>query len=231
MLHGSLVNETTEYRKAREELLEAEIALRDQRERVAALRRQLPLETPVADYMFHASPADLSTDRPSAETRLSDLFLDPSKPLIVYQFMFGGAQTRPCPCCSMWIDGFNGIGRHLNQRLNFAIVAESEIQELREWARHRDWRNLRMVSSAGSTFKKDFGFADEDGRQSPGVSVFSRSEDGSVKHFYSACAQMKENEFRGIDLITPFWNLLDLTPDGRGDWMPKLEYDRAKAQA
>jgi len=41
---------------------------------------------------------------------------------------------------------------------------------------------------------------------------------------------MKPGELRGIDLMTPFWNILDLTPDGRGEWMPKLEYDRAQAQ-
>jgi predicted dithiol-disulfide oxidoreductase (DUF899 family) len=29
---------------------------------------------------------------------------------------------------------------------------------------------------------------------------------------------------RGIDLMSPVWNLLDLTPQGRGDWYAKLEY-------
>jgi predicted dithiol-disulfide oxidoreductase (DUF899 family) len=223
MLHGSLPNESEQYRKAREELLEAEIELRDQGERVAALRRRLPLGTAVTDYIFQASPTD--------EVRLSELFLDPSKPLAVYQFMFGGAQKRPCPMCTLWIDGFNGIGRHLNQRLNFAIVADAGIDELGQWARQRNWNDLRLVSSAGSNFKRDLGFADDAGGQYPGLSVFARSADNSVKHFYSASAIMKPNEFRGIDLMTPFWNILDLTPEGRGQWMPKLEYGRARAQS
>ena len=47
--------------------------------------------------------------------------------------------------------------------------------------------------------------------------------DGSVKHFYS-CSAEDTNLTRGIDLLTPFWNILDLTPAGRGDWRPKLEY-------
>jgi predicted dithiol-disulfide oxidoreductase (DUF899 family) len=38
-----LPDESEEYRQGREELLTAEIALKDQIERVAALRRQLPL--------------------------------------------------------------------------------------------------------------------------------------------------------------------------------------------
>jgi len=230
MLHGSLANESEPYRKAREELLEAEIELRNQRERVAALRRRLPLDTPVADYVFHANPADRSSDGPSTEVSLSQLFSDPSKPLVVYQYMFGGAQKRPCNMCTLWVDGFNEIGRHLNQRLNFAVIAETGIEELRLWARQRNWSDLRLVSSAGSSFKKDLGFAGDAGGQSAGLSVFARSADNSVKHFYSAWAMMKPNEFRGIDLMTPFWNILDLTPGGRGEWMPKLEYDRTQAQ-
>jgi predicted dithiol-disulfide oxidoreductase (DUF899 family) len=229
MLHGSLANESEQYRKAREELLEAEIELRNQRERVAALRRRLPLDTAVTDYAFRANPAEPASDGPSTDVRLSELFLDPSKPLAVYQYMFGGAQKRPCSSCTLWIDGLNGIGRHLNQRLNFAIVAEAGIDELRQWARQRNWNDLRLVSSAGSSFKRELGFADDAGRQYPGLSVFVRAAD-HVKHFYSSSAIMKPDEFRGIDLMTPFWNILDLTPEGRGEWMPKLEYDRAQAQ-
>ena len=51
--------ETKEHRKARDELLEAEIALRDQRERVAALRRQLPTNPVDTDYTFREGPVDL----------------------------------------------------------------------------------------------------------------------------------------------------------------------------
>ncbi len=29
---------------------------------------------------------------------------------------------------------------------------------------------------------------------------------------------------RGIDLLTPVYNLLDLTPEGRGDWYAQLTY-------
>lgn len=224
MRYGPIGNESEKYTKAREELLEAEIALRDQREKVAALRRKLPDDTQVEDYAFHTAPAELDKDGPFPMIRLSGLFDDPAKPLVVYQYMFGGAQKKPCNMCTLWIDGFNGIGRHLRQSVNFAIVAEVEIAELHKWARHRGWRDLRMVSSAGSTFKTDLQFQDAKGNQMPGISVFRRSPDGG-KHFYSGSAIMKQNEFRGLDLLTPLWNILDLTPEGRGQFMPKLEYD------
>jgi predicted dithiol-disulfide oxidoreductase (DUF899 family) len=49
--------EKDEYRKLRDELLEAEIALKDQRECVGALRRQLPMGPAVAtDYVFREGP-------------------------------------------------------------------------------------------------------------------------------------------------------------------------------
>ena len=44
--------ETEEYRARRDELLEAEMALRGQIERVAELRRGLPLGGAAADYVF-----------------------------------------------------------------------------------------------------------------------------------------------------------------------------------
>ena len=53
MEHLSYPNESTEYRKARNELLDEEMALRAQIEAVAAKRRALPLGGEVAqDYVF-----------------------------------------------------------------------------------------------------------------------------------------------------------------------------------
>jgi predicted dithiol-disulfide oxidoreductase (DUF899 family) len=231
MRFGPLANESENYRKIREELFEAEVALRDQRERVAALRRKLPLDTNVKDYVFQEGPADLDQDGPVTEVRLSELFAKPDEALVVYQYMFGGTQTKPCTMCTLWVDGFNGIGHHLQQRLNFAIVAQAGIGELRKWARSRGWNKLRLISSAGTDFKTDFHFSDAAGAQWPGVSAFSRSADGSVKHFYSNSALMEDaNRTRGIDLLTPFWNILDLTPEGRKEWMPKLQYEMVNVQ-
>ncbi len=225
MIPGRLETESSGYRKLRDELLAAEIALKDQRERVATLRRQLPLDTGMEDYEFHDGPADLTQDGPFRMVRLSELFCDPAKPLVVYQYMYGGAQKRPCPSCTMWVDGFSGIAHHLRQTMNFAIIAQAGIHELRDWGRERNWHALRLVSSEGSGFKTFLNFQDAEGKQRPGLSVFKRSQDGSVKHFYSACAQMTEDvKVRGIDLMSPVWHLLDLTPEGRGQWDPKLKY-------
>ena len=47
-----LPNESPEYRKIRDELLLAEIALKDQVGRVADLRRRLPTDTSIEDSVF-----------------------------------------------------------------------------------------------------------------------------------------------------------------------------------
>jgi len=224
MKYGEIANASGRYRKARAELLEAEIALRDQRERVAGLRRGLPLDTVVEDYLFREGPGDIGKDGPARDVPLSGLFEDPAKPLIVYQLMYGGAQKKPCPMCTMWIDGFNGIARHLLQQVNFAVAARAPIGELRHLARGRGWTNLRFISSSESSFKSDLRFEDVEGHQFPGLSVFTLGDDGSPRHFTSACAIMKEGEYRGLDLYTPVWSLLDLLPRGRGDWMPSVDY-------
>ena len=98
MRYGPIANESEKYRKAREELLEAEIALRDQREKVAALRRKLPDDMQVEDYAFHTAPAELDKDGPFPMIRLSGLFDDPAKPLVVYQYMFAALRRSHATC-------------------------------------------------------------------------------------------------------------------------------------
>ena len=54
---------------------------------------------------------------------------------------------------------------------------------------------------------------------------------GTLRHFYSGhpwlASDIKE---RGIDELNPIWNVLDLTPQGRGKWYAWLEYG-TKVQA
>src|ERR1700738_4690024 len=82
-------NESAEYRRARNTLLEAEIALRSQIEATAQLRRRLPLGGEVPeDYVFQEG----EDARP---VRLSELF---------------------CPNCTSILDALDGQAQHVNQR-------------------------------------------------------------------------------------------------------------------
>ncbi|MGW0732130.1 DUF899 family protein [Streptomyces sp. NPDC002851] len=226
MRQTNLTGESAEYVSAREELRQAELELMRHRERVAELRRTLPLGPVVDDYTFEEGPADLEAgDAPTRTVRLSELFTRPGRDLIVYHFMYGKTQTEPCPMCTMWIDGFNGVARHVAQNVDLAIVAAAELPALRAHARNRGWTNLRLLSAGSSTFKYDLGSEDAEGNQDSTVSVFTRDDDGSVRHFYSVHPRMSDDfDERGIDLLTPVWHLLDLTRRGRDNWYATLDY-------
>ena len=222
----NLTNESAEYLAKREELRLAEIESIKLRERVAELRRQLPEGATIQDYSFEEGPAQLdSGDTPIRKVRLSELFTAPDRSLVIYHLMYGKKQTDPCPMCTLWIDGFNGIAHHLAQKIDFAIVAAADPSPLRAHARKRDWNKLRLLSSGDSTFKYDLGSEDREGNQDSTISVFTRDADGSLRHTYSAHPRMAaEIKERGIDLLTPVYNVLDLTPQGRGDWYASLDY-------
>ncbi|MFF1900952.1 DUF899 family protein [Streptomyces sp. NPDC058206] len=222
----NLVGESAEHVSAREELRLAEIELMRHRERVADLRRRLPLGPVVDDYAFEEGPADLHADDAPVQTvRLSELFTQPGRDLVVYHFMYGKQQTQPCPMCTMWIDGFNGIAHHVAQNVDFAIVAAADLPTLRAHARDRHWENLRLLSAGAGTFKYDLGSEDAEGNQDSTVSVFTRDSDGSVRHFYSAHPRMSDDiDQRGIDLLSPVWHILDLTRQGRDNWFAELSY-------
>ena len=225
--HTRLKSESDAYLAKREELRLAEIESMKLRERVAELRRQLPQGSVVEDYAFIEGPADLDAgDTPIRTVRLSEVFSAPDRALVIYHFMYGKLQTKACPMCTLWIDGFNGVAHHLAQNVDFAIVAAADPPTLRAHARKRGWNKLRLLSAAaGSTFKYDLGSEDREGDQDSTVSVFTRDPDGTLRHFYSAHPRMAGDiRERGIDLLTCAYNVLDLTPRGRGDWYASLDY-------
>src|SRR5262245_30552154 len=153
MRRTRLQNESDEYLSKREELRLAEIESMKLRERVAELRRQLPKGAIVQDYAFIEGPADLNAgDTPTRTVRLSELFTGPDRSLVIYQFMYGKRQTRPCPMCTAWIDNFNGIAHHLAQNIDVAIVAAADVPALRAYARNRGWDKLRLLSAGESSF-------------------------------------------------------------------------------
>lgn len=222
----NLTNESPEYLAQREQLRLAEIELMRQRERVAAMRRNLPQGAPLQDYEFQEGPGDLNAgDAPVRTVRLSQLFTKPDRPVVIYHFMFGKKNTTACPMCTAWIDTANGIAQHLAQNLDFAVVAAADLPTLRAHARGRGWDKLRLLSAGNNTFKYDLGSEDREGGQDSTISVFTRDGDGTVRHFYSIHPRMATDiQERGIDLYATMWQYLDLTPKGRGDWYSSLSY-------
>ena len=121
----------------------------------------------------------------------------------------------------MWIDGFNGIAQHLAQTVDFAIAAAADPAALRQHARNRGWRNLRLLSCGESTFKFDLGSEDADGEQDSTVSVFTRDATArSATTTAPTRAWTTPSKSAASTCYSPVWQLLDLTPQGRGDWYP-----------
>ena len=204
----------TDYDAARERLREAELALMQQRESVAALRRGLPPGPTVENYVFGSS---------DGEVALTDLFSAPDRPLVLYHFMFGGVQGQACPMCSMWADGWNAVQRHLDQNIDVALVTNGTVAENAELASARGWTNLRWLSAADSSFKADFGSQDDAGNQMPFFTLFELDGD-TPRLTCSRGAHITGEHWRGVDLLSPVWHFLDMTRQGRGDWMPSLDY-------
>src|SRR5260370_5609963 len=162
----NLLNESEEYLAKREELRVAELELMRQRERVAELRRHLPQGAAAYDYEFLEGPADLDAgDAPLRKVLLSELVTKPGHALVIYHFMFGKKQTKPCPMCTLFIDGWNGVAHHLAQTVDVAIVAAADPPALRAHARTRRWNRLRLLSCGDNTFKYDLRSEDRDGNQ------------------------------------------------------------------
>ncbi len=214
-------NESDEYRAARDALTEAEHELTRAIEAVAAQRRALPDGGVVPrDYAFAEGPTDLDEDGTETTVTLSELF-GPHESLLLYSFMFGPNGDEPCPMCTSLIDGYDGAS-DLTERAAFAVVAASPIARLRAYGRERRWTNVRLLSSAGSTYNRDYQAEDETGQQNTTMNVFTK-RDGKIRHFYGTekGPTADGEDDRHLDLVWPLWNLLDLTPEGRGrTWRP-----------
>ncbi len=214
---------------ARDRLLEAEMELRRRTEEVAALRRALPLGGEIPeDYVFEEGSARSGEARQVRQVRLSELFDHPDASLAIYSFMYGPNMPKACPMCTAMLDSLDGTAPHAADRINLVVVAKSPIERILAFARERGWRRLRLLSSAGNHYNRDYLGESADGSQLPSLNIFVR-RGGKVHHFYHSELLFAANEpgqdARHVDPIWPLWNLFDFTPEGRGTgWRPKLSY-------
>ena len=214
--------ESDEYRRARDELLKAELDLRQKVADVAALRSNLPMGGAVKeDYVFDEVAADGS----ASKTKLSELFADGKESLILYSFMYGPDSKAACPACTSFLDTANASVSHVEQRVNFAVVARSPTQRIRDWAKERGWDRLRLLSSANNDYNRDYFATAPDGSELPACNVFVKTSDG-IFHFWSAetLYAKVEGHPRHMDLLWPIWSYFDIVPEGRGDFFPQLSY-------
>jgi predicted dithiol-disulfide oxidoreductase (DUF899 family) len=234
--------ESSEYRAARDRLLEQEIELRRITEAVAAARRGLPPGGVVAqDYVFQRA----SADEPATGVRLSELFAPGRDSLLIYNMMFPRASDDerpgptgetgllpfaqwPCPSCTALLDQLDGAAEHVTQRVNLVAVGKAPPQHIATFAKERGWRRLRLLSSADNTYNRDYFGETADGEQMPMLNAFHR-DGATIRHFWGSellyAPADPGQDVRHVGTIEPLWNLFDLVPEGRGsDWDEQLDY-------
>ena len=207
-----------EWLQARRDLLAEEKAFTRQRDALNQKRRELPWVRVDKDYVFHDADGPVT---------MNDLFAG-RRQLLIQHFMYGADWDEGCPSCSFWADSYNGVEVHLAHRdISLVFVSIAPFATLDAY-RHRMGWTIRWVSSAGSTFNRDFNvsFSPEEleggnvqynyqpttfpSTEAPGTSAFYRDESGAIFHTYSCFA-------RGLDMLNGAYHLMDIAPLGRNE--------------
>ncbi|ANY08350.1 DUF899 domain-containing protein [Pseudonocardia sp. HH130630-07] len=210
---------------ARRALLEEEKDLTRRSDRLGEQRRRLPMVRVEKDYRFAGA---------GGEAGLADLF-GPHRQLVVQHFMFDPDWDRGCGSCTAMADGaaHPGVLRQLASRgTAFAAVSRAPLERLQSLHGERGW-DFPWYSSHDSDFNHDFSVTLDPARgpvrynfrdpgelaatgmewmttepsEQSGISCFLRDGD-AVFHTYSTYG-------RGVEVMMPAYQLLDLTPLGR----------------
>ena len=201
-------NESKEYRKARDALLEDEQALVDRTKALAAKRRKLPPGGELKeDYVFQWA----SEGKVGKRVKFSELFGD-KKTLLLYSFMYGPNWDNPCPSCTSLMDGFDRSAYQVTRDAAFAGIAKAPAEKIHAWAAKRGWTQIPLLSGFESPFQADYKCqGDSDDMQLPVMHVFTK-KGGKIRHFWAT--ELSSNH---VDTVWPYWNLMDFTPEGRPD--------------
>ncbi len=124
----------------------------------------------------------------------------------------------PCPSCVALLDQLDGAVEHATQIVNFAVVAQAPLDRIVAFAEERGWRRLRLLSSRGTTFKRDYHAETAEGAQRPMLTIFQRDGD-TIRHFWSSelfyGTWDPGQDPRHVGTLEPVWNLFDFTREGR----------------
>lgn len=213
-------NESPEYRQARDALLEEEYALIARVKAVAEQRRQLPLGGRIReDYVFVGA----NDDTLGKDMRLSELFGD-KQTLLIYSYMFGPNWDKPCLSCTSLVDGFDRAAISVSNDAAFAVVTAASAAKLHDWSTRRGWRNIRLISAEKTAYLSDYQSqtGDDDKSLIPAMHVFTK-RNGEIYHFWGT-----EMQGNSIDMVWVYWNLMDMTPEGRPDRMTPPQDFRSK---
>ncbi len=215
-----------EWIKARRDFLIKEKEFTRLRDQLSQERRDLPWEAVAKPYGFEG---------PDGKRTLPELF-EGSEPARRLPRHVPPGSASPdtswtndaaCQHCSFWIDNFNGVLVHLNQRdVTLVAVSRAPYAKLAAYQKRMGW-DFKWYSSNDTDFNFDYGVSfkpdemaakrafynytmqDPYVSEREGCSVFYR-DPGGVFHTYSTYA-------RGIDMLNVAYHYLDLVPKGRDE--------------
>lgn len=182
----------------RKKIKKIENAMMQQKADLAKLRRKSKPQ-PVSDFIL--------TTLDGSDVKISELFGKKSELILVHNM------GSSCPYCTLWADGFNGLLPHLENRAAFVIETPEAPRAIKAFRKNRKW-NFNMVSSKGSSFRKEMGYQNENGDVAPGVSTFVKKG--------SKIYRVADTEFGPGDNYCPAWDLFDLLP--KKNWNAKFRY-------
>ena len=177
------------------DLLKEEKKLTKLSDKVAALRRQLPMYKIDQDYSFQTE---------NGTETLLDLF-EGRNQLIVYHFMFAPDWEQGCPGCSWVVDAMSHVNHLTARGVSFVVMGRAPLEKLLNYKSRMKW-GFKWASSSESKFNYDFKATKESG-ENHGVSVFLRDGKDIYQTYFS--------EDRGVEHLGSHWTYLDLTPYGR----------------
>jgi predicted dithiol-disulfide oxidoreductase (DUF899 family) len=210
-----------EWLAARTKHLSDEKKITEERDKLNAVRRRLPMVRIDEEYVF---------DSPQGKKSLRELF-DRRRQLIVYHFMFDPEWENGCAGCTSYVDALGDLSMLHDRNTSFVVISRAPLAKLEAYKALKGW-SIPWFSSFGSDFNYDFHVTLDEKKAPPeynyrgkeeleardaepyfkkgeqhGLSVFFRLGD-DVVHTYSTYA-------RGTENLTDAYALLDTTPYGR----------------
>lgn len=205
-----------EWLKAAKELLDKEKEFTKLRDKLSALRRNLPWTPVDKRYTFETETGPKS---------LQDLFGDKTQ-LIVYHYMFWPGTEHGCSGCAFVADHFDAVAEHLKDKgIAFAAVSRAPLNEILPFKKRMGW-HFEWVSNPEFNYDFDTAFRQADleagpvlynfieqkltSEDQPGMTVFVKTPEGKIYRTYSTYE-------RGLDLFIGTYNFVDITPLGRNE--------------
>jgi predicted dithiol-disulfide oxidoreductase (DUF899 family) len=147
-----------EWEAVRKELHAREQELGNLDEELAKQRSELPWVPVEKEYTF---------DTDEGPKTLAELFGGRSQ-LLIYHLMFGPSYQAACPGCTGLADHFDAALVHLNHRdVTLLAISRAPLEKLQAYKQRMGWQ-FPYVSSFGSDFNVDFGFAYTDEQMASG---------------------------------------------------------------